>query len=79
MLDLNAFWLVGVLEQSGVKRMVDLGCGEGKLLEHLIRSQDCPSLKQMVNYLCCITHCSDQNYARCNAALIHKSANMEEQ
>ena len=38
----------GVLEQSGVKRVVDLGCGEGKLLEHLIRSQDCPSLQQMV-------------------------------
>ncbi|KAA6429242.1 MAG: hypothetical protein FRX49_00638 [Trebouxia sp. A1-2] len=33
--------------QSWVKRMVDLGCGEGKLLEHLIRSQDCPSLQQM--------------------------------
>ncbi|KAL0050416.1 hypothetical protein WJX82_010839 [Trebouxia sp. C0006] len=40
--------VAGVLEQSGVKRVVDLGCGEGKLLEHLIRSQDCPSLKQMV-------------------------------
>ena len=40
----------GVLEQSGVKRVVDLGCGEGKLLEHLIRSQDCPSLQQMVRF-----------------------------
>ncbi|DBA85019.1 TPA: hypothetical protein ACH3X2_005752 [Trebouxia sp. C0005] len=44
--------VAGVLEQSWVKRMVDLGCGEGKLLEHLIRSQDCPSLQQMVRCTC---------------------------
>ena len=43
--------VAGVMEQAGVKQMVDLGCGEGKLLEHLIRSQDCPSLTHMVHRL----------------------------
>ena len=45
------------MEQAGVKQMVDLGCGEGKLLEHLVRSQDCPSLTHMVSRMhltpCC--------------------------
>lgn len=40
--------VAGVMEQSGAQRLVDLGCGEGKLLEHLIRSQSCPALKQLI-------------------------------
>ncbi|KAL3161025.1 hypothetical protein ABBQ38_009409 [Trebouxia sp. C0009 RCD-2024] len=40
--------VAGVMGDSAVKQMVDLGCGEGKLLEHFIRSQDCPSLTHMV-------------------------------
>ncbi|KAL3162894.1 hypothetical protein ABBQ32_009341 [Trebouxia sp. C0010 RCD-2024] len=40
--------VAGVMGDSGVIQMVDLGCGEGKLLEHFIRSQDCPSLTHMV-------------------------------
>ena len=44
---------------AGVKQMVDLGCGEGKLLEHLVRSQDCPSLTHMVSdcsHTCFLVH-----------------------
>lgn len=62
-LSTNAVAGAGVMGDAGVKHMVDLGCGEGKLLEHLVRSQDCPSLTHMVGNCTCISFAS-----QCSAA-----------
>ena len=42
-----------VLQQCKAGKVIDLGCGEGKLLEHFIRSQDCTSAHTLVRPLLC--------------------------
>lgn len=53
-----------------MKQMVDLGCGEGKLLEHLVRSQDCPSLAHMVSTCtsscCALQHSAAGSWIACH-------------
>lgn len=41
-----------ILEQSKAQKVIDLGCGEGKLLEHFIRSASCNSAQTLVGLLC---------------------------
>lgn len=39
-----------ILQQSKAGKVVDLGCGEGKLLEHFIRSPDCTTAHTLVRH-----------------------------
>ena len=41
-----------ILEQSQAQKVIDLGCGEGKLLEHFIRSASCSSAQTLVSPFC---------------------------